>query len=122
MKAATRHISLTASVLLLGVAVILYFELPRSSHLAGAKNIYQSQLAKDYLSALPFESFDGRKARGLIRGDLRHAGIKGEIGSPLKKGALVFFHVRATGMTDTEFVYVFNAQCEFLEVAWIPRA
>ena len=87
-----------------------------------SQKISSSAYAKDYRSATACTDCDAAKERRKIRWDLWCVGMEAQIDPPLKLGDRLLLRVRATDRTDTEFIYVFDARGEFVEIVRIPLA
>jgi hypothetical protein len=96
--------------------------LHRFSRIDGAKRLGSSAYAKNYRSAVECAVCDTSKERRKIRWDLWCIGMAANIDSPSKMGDRLFLRVRAGDRTDAEFIYVFDASGEVVEVARIPLA
>jgi len=92
------------------------------SRITTAQRVGSSAYAKDYELAVACTGCDISKERRKIRWDLWCVSMEAQIDPPLKLGERLLLRVRATDRTDTEFIYVFDAAGEVVEIARIPLA
>lgn len=92
------------------------------SRISTAQRIGSSAYAKDYESAVACTGCNISKERRKICWDLWCVDMEAQINPPLKLGERLLLRVRATDRTDTEFIYVFDAGGEVVEIARIPLA
>jgi hypothetical protein len=92
------------------------------SRIATAQRVSSSAYAKDYESAVACNGCDISKEKRKILWDLWCVAMEAQIDPPLKLGERLLLRVRATDRTDTQFIYVFDAGGEIVEIARIPLA
>ena len=84
--------------------------------------LQKSRYAKEYPQAKEAPETDRLQYRLRIRWDLWCAAMSAEIQPPKQMDGRLFYRVKATDRSDTEYIYVFDRGGALFELAWVPRA